>query len=197
MVEIMEFFDWDKVVLEIKRAIFNLEKASKSMKRATPYPYTDKKVGDKLNTAYSSLHEAVSKIQTLVQISPTPIANSILQRLLADFNIMDVKKYTGITREEIVQIIRDLEGLLKEIPKGKVPITPAPSPQAPTGPMSVLPPTPPQPSIPARPTPQITTPAPMRRAPPGKKYCIKCGAPIPETARFCPYCGAPQPVRLG
>lgn len=193
----MEFFNWDDVVLEIKRAIFNLEKASKSMKRATPYPYTDKKVGDKLNTAYSSLHVAVSKIQTLAQVSPTPIVNSILQRLLADFNIMDVKKYSGITREEVVQIIRNLESLLKEIPKGRVPITPTPGPQAPTRPTPALSPAPPQPSIPARPAPQITPSAPMHRPPPGKKYCIKCGTLIPETARFCPYCGAPQPVRLG
>ncbi|MGQ4832281.1 MAG: zinc ribbon domain-containing protein [Candidatus Asgardarchaeia archaeon] len=216
----METFDWDEIVLELKRVIFNLKKAADSMKRGKMYTFTDKKVGEKLLIAYNSLQTAINKLQFFVQVSPNPIANSILQRLLANFNIMDSKRYTGMLKEDAITIIKSTEDLLKEIPKGKVPIKPTmPQPPAPPTqpPMQQMQPQyqqfqqgpPPPPVPPARPpVPQpVTQPAPQpvypaqqsqaRVAPPGKKFCIRCGAQIPENAKFCPYCGAPQPVRIG
>ena len=219
----METFDWDQIVLELKRVTFNLKKAADDMKRGRLYTFNDKKVGEKLLIAYNSLQTAISKLQFLVQVSPNPIANSILQRLLANFNVMDSKKYTGIAKEEVLTIIRSTEDILKEIPKGKVPIAPVKSqPPVPTQPPIQNPPQyqqpqyqvppPPPPVPPARPPTQpVTQPAPQpvypaypaqqqpaaRVAPPGKKFCIRCGAQIPENAKFCPYCGAPQPVRIG
>ena len=203
--------EWNKVIIELRRAAYNLEKASEKMKNNETYTKDHKKVGKFLETAYEDLASALGRVQMLHKQEGE--SNLAIGELLANIKVfldnLGSKLISGITKYEASDYSNQLEQLAKNIPPRATDIKPTLPPvrqPIPTTPSQVPPPVPPptrqpipppvSPQQPYQPAPQgpYQPAPPVQRPPPayGKKYCPNCGRQIPANARFCPYCGFRQ-----